>query len=67
VPPGLVASAELRDGKHAYHEILAAAEQHNVDLIVIGRSGHTGLERVLLGSNVHHVLKNARCPVFVTT
>jgi nucleotide-binding universal stress UspA family protein len=67
VPSGFVASAELRDGKHAYHEILAAAEQHNADLIVIGRSGHTGLERVLLGSNVDHVLKNACCPVFVTT
>ena len=67
VPPQFVASAELRDGKHAYHEILAAAEQYGADLIVIGRSGHTGLDRVLLGSTVHHVLKHARCPVFVTT
>ncbi len=67
VPPQLAASAELRDGKHAYHEILAVAEHHNVDLIVIGRSGHSALERVLLGSTVNHVLKHARCPFFVTT
>ena len=67
VPRDLAVSAELHDGKHAYHEILAAAEQHNVDLIVIGRSGHTGLERVLVGSTVNRVLKKARCPVFVTT
>jgi nucleotide-binding universal stress UspA family protein len=37
-----------------------------VDLIVIGRPGHSALERVLLGSTANHVLKNARCPVFVT-
>ena len=67
VPRDLAASALLHDGKRAHREILAAADQHAVDLIVIGRSGHTPLERILLGSTVHHVLKLARCPVLVTT
>lgn len=48
-------------------EIQAIASQTEVDLIVIGSEGRTGLGRVLLGSNSEAVIARATCPVLVTT
>ena len=44
-------------------EILAFAEQENVDMIVIGSHGRTGLSRLLLGSIAEAVVRGAKCPV----
>lgn len=41
------------------------AEQEGVDLIVIGTHGRTGLSHLLMGSVAEHVVRTARCPVFV--
>jgi universal stress protein A len=43
--------------------IVAAALKHNVDLIVMGTQGRSGLTRLLLGSVAEHVLRHAPCPV----
>ncbi len=45
------------------HEILSFAERENVDLIVIGSHGRTGLSRLLLGSIAEAVVRGANCPV----
>jgi nucleotide-binding universal stress UspA family protein len=42
----------------------AAAQQ--VDLIVMGTHGHTGLQHVFLGSVAERVVRMASCPVLVT-
>jgi nucleotide-binding universal stress UspA family protein len=43
--------------------ILAFAEEHAVDLIVLGTHGRHGFDRLLLGSVTEKVLHKARCPV----
>ena len=47
-------------------EILRFAEDHDVDLIVIGPEGLTGVGRLLLGSTADKVVRRASCPVLVT-
>lgn len=43
--------------------ILHYAEQHDVDLIVMGTHGRRGLSRLLLGSTAREVVQLAPCPV----
>ena len=43
--------------------ILALAEQHQTDLIVLGTHGRTGLSRLFMGSVAQHVVRMAPCPV----
>lgn len=49
-----------------YGEIIQYAEQENVDLIVIGTRGRSGMKKLLLGSTASGILRNATCPVLVT-
>lgn len=44
-------------------QILACAEDENVDLIVMGTHGRSGLERFMLGSVTEKIIRKARCPV----
>jgi universal stress protein A len=43
--------------------IIRTAEQENVDMIVIGTHGRTGLTRLLMGSVAEAVVRRASCPV----
>jgi nucleotide-binding universal stress UspA family protein len=53
----------LREG-NASHEILRAADDRDVDLIVIG-TGHTGFVRRMLGSVAEKIVRTARHSVLV--
>lgn len=44
-------------------EIARAADELNVDLIIISTHGHTGLKHVVLGSTAENVVRHAPCPV----
>ncbi|WP_254768644.1 universal stress protein [Salinilacihabitans rarus] len=44
-------------------EILAYADENDVDVIVMGTHGRTGLDRVLVGSVTERVVRNAEIPV----
>lgn len=44
-------------------EIVRVANQENVDMIVMGTHGRTGLSRLLMGSVAELVVRRARCPV----
>jgi universal stress protein A len=46
-------------------EIVAFAERENVDLIVMGSHGRTGLSRLLMGSVAECVARRATCPVLI--
>lgn len=59
---GLEASGDTRVGK-APEEILAYAEEEDIDLIVMGTHGHGGLGRRLLGSVTESVVRLADVPV----
>jgi nucleotide-binding universal stress UspA family protein len=46
-----------------YAEILRYANEHNVDLIVMGTHGRGGMTHMLLGSIAEKVVRRAPCPV----
>ena len=50
---------------HAAKGIRREAENRDVDLIVIGSHGRSGLDRALVGSVSEKVLRSAHCPVMV--
>ncbi len=57
-------SFEFRTGV-SYQEILAAAEEIQADLIIIGAHDHSLLGRLFLGSNTDYIVHHATCPVYV--
>jgi len=46
--------------------ILSYADNNNVDLIVMGSHGRTGLRKIVLGSVASNVVGHAKCPVLIT-
>jgi universal stress protein A len=48
-----------------FHEIIETAKMQQVDLIVMGTHGRTGLQHMLLGSVAEKVVRLAPCPVLV--
>jgi nucleotide-binding universal stress UspA family protein len=54
----------VHDG-HPYREVLAYAEEQNIDLICMGASGSGFGMRALFGSNADRVLRQAPCPVLI--
>lgn len=55
---------EVRSG-HARADIVAYADEHGIDLIVMGTHGRSGVERLLLGSVTERVLRASDVPVLV--
>jgi nucleotide-binding universal stress UspA family protein len=53
---------EVREGT-PFYEIIRFAQETNIDLIVMGTHGHSGLAHVLLGSTAEKVVRKAPCPV----
>jgi universal stress protein A len=57
--------------KHRYFrgspvgEILKFAQQEEIDLIVMGSHGRTGISRLLMGSVAEAVMRKTPCPVLV--
>lgn len=45
--------------------IVETAAAKGVDLIVLSTHGHTGLDRLLMGSTAEQVVRHAQCPVYV--
>jgi len=46
-----------------FMEIITAAKDNQVDLIVMGTHGKTGLEHILIGSVAERVIQRSPCPV----
>jgi len=55
-------TTRIAHGK-AYREILTAASQDGVDLIVMGVHGGNALDAMLFGSTTNQVVRRATCPV----
>jgi nucleotide-binding universal stress UspA family protein len=53
---------EVREGT-PFYEIIQFARDTDIDLIVMGTHGHSGLVHVLLGSVTERVVRKAPCPV----
>lgn len=54
----------LREGK-PWSEILEVAREREADLICLGNSGHSTLERLLLGSTAENVVRRSDVPVLI--
>ena len=55
---------EVREGQ-PYREVLAYAEDHDIELICMGASGTGFGMRALFGSNADRVLRQAPCPILI--
>jgi nucleotide-binding universal stress UspA family protein len=64
VAAGIAAESGVVDGSPA-HRLVEAAVNANVDLIVVGTQGRSGLGRLFLGSVARGVLYNAPCSVLI--
>jgi nucleotide-binding universal stress UspA family protein len=54
--------AEVREGS-PFYEIVRFAKEQEIDLVIMGTHGRTGLIHVLLGSVAEKVVRKAPCPV----
>ena len=48
---------------NAYHNIRDIIVEQDVDLVVMGTKGSSGLQEVLVGSNAEKVVRYSKCPV----
>jgi nucleotide-binding universal stress UspA family protein len=55
----------IREGNPS-EEILKVAEEENVDLLIVGCSGKSRLQRLATGCVAREVEKNAKVPVLIT-
>ena len=62
IPEGVNVKTILKNGK-PFMEIIDAASEEDVDLIIIATHGHTGVEHILFGSTAEKVVRKAPCPV----
>src|SRR5262245_48940267 len=46
-----------------FYEIIRYSKEQDIDLIIMGTHGHTGLVHVLMGSVAEKVVRKAPCPV----
>jgi len=59
---GVDVRTEVREGVPTT-EILGYADEHGIDLTVMGTAGRTGLDRYLIGSTTARVIRRAETPV----
>lgn len=64
LPAGLEMKIEYRVGKD-YQSILDFAKEKNIDLIVIGRQGHSSLQKAFFGNVTEKIVRKADCAVLV--
>ena len=56
------ADGELRLG-NPFHAMRTILDQKKFDLVVMGTSGHTKIEEMLIGTNTEKIVRLAKCPV----
>jgi len=61
---GLTITEEVKFHK-AFNGVIEESKKHNVDLIVMGSQGATGLKEMLVGSNTEKVVRYSHIPVLV--
>lgn len=51
--------------RSAFDGIIDGVKKHNIDLIVMGSSGASGVKEIFIGSNTEKVVRNSEIPVLV--
>lgn len=49
----------------SFREIVRVADENNIDLIILGTQGRSGLSHLFIGSTAERVVRHAPCPVMV--
>ncbi|MFZ2089801.1 MAG: universal stress protein [Desulfobaccales bacterium] len=62
---GIIAEDFVQEAESADTVIVELANKADIDLIVLGSHGRTGIKRLLMGSVTERVIANAPCPVLV--
>ncbi len=62
---GIDCEITIRHGIEIYQEIVNEAEKNQIDIIVMGRRGYTGMKRLMMGSNTAKVIGHAQCNILV--
>ncbi len=62
VPPGMHCDTYILHGI-PFSEIISFSFAEQIDLIVVGSHGRTGLKHVLFGQTAEKIIKKAPCPV----
>lgn len=50
---------------HPAQQIVQAAQEHQVDLIVVGHGGHSGVWGMFLGTTAEKVSRHVPCSVLI--
>lgn len=59
---GVIATCELRLG-NPFHGMRTVITEQDVDLVVMGTSGRSRFEEMIVGSNTEKVVRHSKCPV----
>jgi nucleotide-binding universal stress UspA family protein len=59
---GLTVVTEIVEG-NPYKEILEYVAEHDIDMIIMGTHGRSGLDRVVMGSVAERVVRRSPVPV----
>jgi nucleotide-binding universal stress UspA family protein len=59
---GVFVTCELKLG-NPFHGMRTVITEHKVDLVVMGTSGRSKFEEMIVGSNTEKVVRHAKCPV----
>ncbi len=62
---GIDVETVVHEGEEAWRFIVDEAKNKNIDMIVMGSHGRTGLSRLLMGSVTARVIGHAHCKVLV--
>jgi nucleotide-binding universal stress UspA family protein len=62
---GIDVETVIHEGEEAWRFIIDEAKNKNIDMIVMGSHGRTGLKRLLMGSVTARVIGHAHCKVLV--
>lgn len=62
---GITVETKLLEGFVVHEEIIEAVQDLNVDLIVMGSHGRTGVRKLVLGSVAQKVLGESHIPVLI--
>ncbi|WP_375580513.1 universal stress protein [Marivirga tractuosa] len=55
-------NTELKAG-NTYYNIASIINEYEPELVIMGTSGSSGVDEILIGSNAEKVVRNAKCPV----
>jgi len=53
----------LARGKHSGEDIVSFAQEHEIDVIIVGVKKRSKVGKMLFGSTLQYVVLNAHCPV----